>query len=244
MDAVNVDAVRRLAAASCQSGVRYFGHASSIVVYGSPSVRSVSEDTPRLDPSAPMSRQYYAEPYMLDYARTKAAGEIVIEAQAPKMTVDFYRPSVVIEDADLLAAASWSRPRKIFAAYRQTQFIMATDAATAIVHLMERGLAAPLAPRRAIEAYNIVDDEAGTYRSLLARAYKSTGDIRFKVGTEIPVLADIAKDFIRHRNPKLRYPLGMLEFSGRKLRNAGFVFPLGMNRAIDRAVARLGAGGH
>src|ERR1700712_2433511 len=172
MDAVNVDAVRRLVAASCQNGIRYFGCASSIVVYGSPRSRSVNEDTPRLDPSAPMSRQYYAEPYMLDYARTKTAGEIAIEAQAPEMVVDLYRPSVVMEEADLLAAADWSRPRKIFAAYRRTQFIMATDAAAAIVHLMERGLAAPPESRRVIEAYNIVDEEAGTYRSLFARAHR------------------------------------------------------------------------
>jgi hypothetical protein len=73
------------------------------------------------------------EPYMLDYARTKAAAEVAIEAQAPKMVVDFYRPAVVAEDMDLLAAGDWSKVRKIFAAYRQVQFVIATDAAAAIV---------------------------------------------------------------------------------------------------------------
>ncbi len=143
-----------------EHGIRYFGYASSIVVYGSPRRRGVDEETPRLDPFAPLSRQYYAEPYMLDYARTKAAAEIAIETLAPAMTTDFYRPAVVTEDADLLAAGDWSKARKIFAAYRRTQFVTATDAAAALVYLMERGLSAASAPRRTIEAYNIADDEA------------------------------------------------------------------------------------
>jgi nucleoside-diphosphate-sugar epimerase len=238
METVNVDATRRLAAASQKHGIRYFGYASSIVIYGSPSHRWVDEATPRLDPSAPMSGQYHAEPYMLDYARTKAGGEIAIEAQAPKMTVDFYRPAVVTEDADLLAAGDWSKARKIFAAYRRTQFVTATDAAAALVYLMERGLTAPLASRQTIEAYNIVDDEGGTYRSLLAKAYRATGDSRFRVPLDIPVLADMAKDFARYRKPTLRYPLGMLKLSSKKLRDTGFVFPGGVNRALDTALAR------
>jgi nucleoside-diphosphate-sugar epimerase len=239
MDAVNVETTRRLIATSHDHGIRYFGFASSIVVYGSPKTRSVDEETPRLDPSAPLSRQYFAEPYMLDYARTKAAGEIAIEVQAPEMIVDFYRPAVVTEDADLLAAADWSRARKTFAAYRRTQFIMATDVAAAIVHLMERGLAGSRGSRRTIEAYNIVDEEAGTYRSLFRKVYETTGDARFKVALELPVLADVAKDFARHVKVGFRYPLGMLEFSNRKLRQTGFVFPVGVRRGLDEAIAKL-----
>jgi nucleoside-diphosphate-sugar epimerase len=239
MDAVNVDATRQLAALAEARGIRYFGHASSIVVYGSPRTRSVDEETPRLDPSAPMSKQYYAEPYMLDYARTKAAGEAAIEALAPRMTVDFYRPGVVTEDAELLNAGNWSRGRKTFAAYRCNQFITATDTAAAITYLMERGLSLPQKPRRTIEPYNIVDDDGGTYRSLLAKAYRATHDDRFKVSVDVPVLLDMAKDFARYRNPGIRYPLGMLKLSGAKLRATGFVFPVGIKRAIDAAIARL-----
>jgi nucleoside-diphosphate-sugar epimerase len=237
MDAVNIDATSRLMTLCQDHGVRYFGYASSIVIYGSPRTQSVSEESPRLDPSLPMSRQYHAEPYMLDYARTKTGGEIAIEMQHPGITVDFYRPGVVVEDADLLTAGDWSRARKIFAAYRRTQFITASDAAAAIVHLMERGLEAQTKPRQAIEAYNLVDDEGGTYRSLFAKAYQATGDTRFKLPFEVPLLADMAKDLLRYRNPTIRYPLGMLRISSEKLRDTGFVFPVGVNRAVNAAIA-------
>jgi hypothetical protein len=104
---------------------------------------------------------------------------------------------------------------------------------------MQRGLAAPPRPRRTIEAYNIVDDDGGTYRSLFARVYRATGDSRFKVSLEVPVLADIAKDLVRHRTAEIRYPLGMLKLSNRKLRESGFVFPEGVSRALDRAIGRF-----
>jgi nucleoside-diphosphate-sugar epimerase len=241
MERVNVDATRQLAALSQISGIRYFGYASSIVVYGSPRTRVVDEATPRLDPSLPMVSQYFAEPYMRDYARTKTAAEIAIEALGPTMRVDFLRPAVVAEDTDLLAAAKWSWLRKIFATYRRTQFITAIDAASAIVHLMECGLAAPQGSRGVIEAYNVVDDTSETYRSLLAKAYRATGDPSFKVLAEVPILVDMAKDYARYRNLTVRYPLGMLRFSGDKLRSTGFVFPVGMEKAIDSAIARFAA---
>jgi nucleoside-diphosphate-sugar epimerase len=244
MDAVNIDATRRLVVACEEQGIRYFGYASSIVIYGSPRTLFVDELTTRLDPYARMSRQYYAEHYMLNYARTKAAGEIAIEARSPKMIVDFYRPAVVIEGADLLAAGDWSRARKIFAAYRRTQFVTATDAAAALVHLMERGLKTSSGARQTIEAYNIVDHGGGTYRSLFAKAYRATGDKRFKFQLEIPILADMAKDLARHRNVEIRYPLGMMRISNKKLRDTGFVFPESVSHALDAAIAHFRSNGY
>src|SRR6266571_7769394 len=62
---VNVEATTALLAAAQSAGTRYFGYASSIVVYGSPTRRVVDEKTPILDPSAPLVRQYRADPAML-----------------------------------------------------------------------------------------------------------------------------------------------------------------------------------
>src|SRR5580700_5790375 len=50
MNRINVEATRALLAAAQSRGVRYFGHASSIVVYGSPRRRAVDEATPLLEP--------------------------------------------------------------------------------------------------------------------------------------------------------------------------------------------------
>jgi nucleoside-diphosphate-sugar epimerase len=236
MDAVNVEATRRLVAESCRQGIRYFGYASSIVVYGSPRERFVDEDTLRIDPFAPVASQYHAEPYMLEYARTKAAAEIAIEALNAPMVIDFYRPAVVVTDAELLLCRDWSLLRKLFASYRRTQFITAIDTAAAIVHLMERGLKIDRLIRAPIEAYNIVEKRSLNYRSLFADAYQATGDARFRVVFDIPVVMDFVKDFVRYRNMTIRYPLGMLELSAEKLIATGFVFPIGIDRAIRRAV--------
>src|ERR1700730_276282 len=62
---VNVEATRELLAAAQSEGIRYFGHASSIVVYGSPRQRLVDETASILNPSEPMVGQYHAGPHML-----------------------------------------------------------------------------------------------------------------------------------------------------------------------------------
>jgi len=237
MDAVNVDATRRLAKQSAEQGIRYFGHASSIVVYGSPRSRLVDETSARISPAVPISRQYHAEPYMREYARTKAAAEFAIEAMHLPMPVDFYRPAVVVDESDLLRAGDWGIARRTFASYRRTQFITAVDTAAAIVHLMERGLGKQT--RAQTEAYNLVDKNVVTYRALFAQIYRATGDPRFRLILDVPVVADLLKDFIRYRNPSLRYPLGMLKISGEKLLKTGFVFPVGIDHAIRRATKRL-----
>ncbi len=74
--------------------------------------------------------------------------------------------------------------------------------------------------------------------SAVCQAYRATGDSRFTVAVEVPILADIGKDFARYRSLRLRYPLGMLKLSNRKLRDTGFVFPRGLNLALDTVLAR------
>ena len=120
MERVNIDATRALASAAEAEGVRYFGHASSIVVYGSPRSRDVDEKTPLLDPSKTIARQYYAERYMLHYARTKTIGELTLRNLAPAMHVDLLRPTVVVDLDRILESADWGVARKAVALYRRT----------------------------------------------------------------------------------------------------------------------------
>jgi len=235
MNRVNVDATRALLAAAQLSGVRYFGHASSIVVYGSPRRRNVDEATPLLDPYAPIVRQYNAEPYMLEYARTKTLGELAIRDSRPLLNVDLYRPTVVADLDRLLEAGSWTPIRKLGAAYRRTQYIYAPDAAAAVAHLVSRGLSAER-PRQKVEAFNICDQESGTYRDLLGAAYEATGDSRYKLRIDVPFILDLAKDVLKYQNIVLRYALGMLIFSNDKLLATGFKFPTGFKSALSCAL--------
>jgi nucleoside-diphosphate-sugar epimerase len=235
MNRVNIDATRALLAAAQAGGVSYFGHASSIVVYGSPRRRNVDEATPPLDPYA--SRQYNAEPYMLEYARTKTLGELAIRDCRPSINVDLYRPTVVADLDRLLEAGSWTLLRKLGAAYRRTQYIYAPDAASAVAHLVARGLSAER-PQQKVEAFNICDEECGTFRDLLATAYEATGDPRYKVRADIPFILDLVKDKVKYRNIVMRYPLGMLMFSNAKLLATGFKFPTGFKSALSHAVGR------
>jgi nucleoside-diphosphate-sugar epimerase len=237
MNRVNVEATHALLAAAQSCGVRYFGHASSIVVYGSPRRRPVDEATPLLNPHASIARQYNAEPYMLEYARTKTLGEAAIRAFQPSCNVDFYRPTVVADLDRLLEAGRWTHLRKLGAAYRRTQYIYAPDAAAAVTHLLTRGLAAGR-PHQQVEAFNICDQECGTYHDLLATAYKTTGDPRFRVRASIPVVLDLANAAVKYRSLTLRYPLGMLMFSNAKLRATGFTFPSGVKSALRQALSR------
>jgi nucleoside-diphosphate-sugar epimerase len=237
MNRVNVEATRILLAAAQSEGTRYFGHSSSIVVYGSPRQRFVDETTPILNPCASMVRQYHAERYMLEYARTKTLAELAIRDLNPQINVDLYRPTVVASLHRLLEAGDWTCARKFGAAYRRTQYIYAPDAAAAIVHLVARGVSLDEGQAR-IEAFNVCDENCKTFRSLLNLAYKRTGDPHYRMRIDLPVILDLAKDLVKYRNTTIRYPLGMLTFSNSKLLATGFRFPTGINSALEQALAQ------
>jgi nucleoside-diphosphate-sugar epimerase len=151
------------------------------------------------------------------------------------MTVDILRPTVVADLERLLESADWSTLRRIFALYRRTQYVFAVDVAAAVVHLVRRGLAAQSS---GVQAYNICDEDCGTFRHLYERAFAATGEACFRSPMDVPVIMDIAKDMLRHRTLALRYPLGMLEISNRKLRATGFRFPYGFEAALNLALER------
>jgi nucleoside-diphosphate-sugar epimerase len=237
MEQVNVEATRILLAAAHLEGVRYFGHASSVVVYGSPRQRLVDETTPILNPRTSMVRQYHAEPYMLEYARTKTLAELAIRDLNLQINIDLYRPTVVVGLDRLLEASKWTFARKCVAAYRRTQYIYAPDAAAAIAHLVARGVKLDQGQAR-IEPFNVCDENCNTFRSLLNMAYKRTGDPRYRAWIDLPVIVDLAKDLMKYRNTTIRYPLGMLTFSNSKLAATGFRLPTGISSALEQAIAQ------
>jgi nucleoside-diphosphate-sugar epimerase len=236
---VNVEATAALLAAAQSAGTRYFGHASSIVVYGSPTRRVVDEKTPILDPCAPLVRQYRADPAMLEYARTKVLAERAISELRPRMIIDLYRPTVVVDLDGILSSGNWSAVRKLAFAYRQTQYVYVEDVAAAILHLIARRLESSETQSR-IEAFNLADEDSGTFRDILRLAYKVTRDRRYKphIGSTVNMALDLTKDALKYRDPHLRYALGMLRFRNAKLLNTGFRFPCGFKSALNRALAQ------
>jgi nucleoside-diphosphate-sugar epimerase len=236
---VNVEATAALLAAAQSAGTRYFGYASSIVVYGSPTRRVVDENTPILDPSAPLVRQYRADPAMLEYARTKVLAESAINKLCPSMIIDLYRPTVVVDLDEILSAGNWSVIRKLACAYRWTQYIYVEDVAVAILHLMARGLRSSK-DRSCIDIFNLADEDSGTFCDILRRAYKVTRDRRYKphIGSTMNMALDLTKDALKYRDPHLRYALGMLQFRNAKLLSTGFRFPCGFKSALNRALAQ------
>jgi nucleoside-diphosphate-sugar epimerase len=234
---VNVEATGALLAAAQLAGVRYFGYASSIVVYGSPRQRVVDETTPLLDLGAALIRQYHADPLMLEYARTKVLAERTIEEYCPKMAVDIYRPSVVVDVNRALEVGNWNSVRKAAFAYRQTQYIYVLDVTAAILHLLAQALGSPQVSFR-IEAYNVCDEDCGTFREILTMAKKVTGNPRHRMGAGLPmaILADLTKDMLKYRDPSLRYTLGMLQLRNLKLLGTGFVLPYGIKAVLSQAL--------
>lgn len=237
MDAINFRATVDLLQAARIAGIRYFGFASSIVVYGSPPRREVSEATPVIDLGKPLVGQYLANDVMLGYARTKVAAEQALAADAAGLTIDLYRPTVVSTLDGLLEAGEWGIGRKARSAHRTTQYVTTIDVAAAICHLMERGLSTP--PRGAAEAFNLADDAAGTYAQLLDTAFRATGAARFRLPLRLPAWIDRVKDIGKFRTVARRTALGKLRVSTAKLRGTGFVPPLGLDRALDRALAEF-----
>ena len=94
-----------------------------------PAAAAIDEDTPIPDPAKPIAGQYYAEPYMLQYARTKTMGELAVRELAPAMRVDLLSPTVMADLDRILESASWSALRKVVALYRRTHYFYAGDAA-------------------------------------------------------------------------------------------------------------------
>ena len=155
------------------------------------------------------------------------------------MTVDIYRPTVVVDLDQLVDAGNWSATRKLVLAYRQTQYLYVLDAAAAILHLLGQWAASSDA-RSGVRAFNLADEDCLTFHEILTEAYRVTGDSRYNMSVGAPMLMmlDVAKDALKFRDPTLRYSLGMLRVRNAKLLATGFRLPYGVKSALRQALAR------
>jgi nucleoside-diphosphate-sugar epimerase/choline dehydrogenase-like flavoprotein len=239
MQRVNVDATQALADAAETAGVRFFGYASTVSVYGSPQSLTVTEDTPVVD--APGVR-YLTADYLRAYAETKLAGERRLRDVASGMVCTVFRPSVVVDADAIEGLRNWSRADRVRYGDRRTNHVYVGDVLHAMIWLMECGLTGHRP--NGIEVFNLADDSSTlpTYGQLYAEAYRLTGDARFlRQPVWIPPVLDVMRDAVKYRSWALppRYPLGVLRFSAAKLREAGFHHPFGLDAFYQRAIERL-----
>lgn len=227
MEVVNVRNLARLANIAQSAGVRYFCQASSIVVYGSPRERLVDEGSPVIDTEAPIEKQFMAENYMRQYARTKVLGEKVLAPFGSTMKIDICRIAVAQPIEFLDQSLSWGRTRRVFSLYRNSHFVATHEVARAMTHLTELALSAGCV---GVEVYNISDANSMTY----ADHYRASGR---STGFYLPVVLDLLKGFAISRTLQFRRPLGWFRVSSAKLEATGFVFrPSPVTRTAARSL--------
>jgi choline dehydrogenase-like flavoprotein/nucleoside-diphosphate-sugar epimerase len=214
METANVVNLERFATICAARGVRYFGQASSMVVYGSPRTPLVSEDSPLIDVNAPIEKQYYSDSLMHGYARSKRMGEIILQRVAGEMRVDLYRIAVAQPSSWLEQTLHWGRARRTFALYRNTHFISSRNAARAMVHLMTRALNNK---DRGIEAFNICDRNSPTWREVWRNAGRTPG-------SDLPLVFDVLQGARLGRSTVFRYPHGAFRMDDSRLLATGFVW--------------------
>ncbi len=216
METTNVVNLERLADACVRAGVRCFAQASSMVVYGSPRVGLVTEETPLIDPSRPLEGQFLADDRLRAYARSKRIGEDILRRHGDRMHVDLCRIAVAdpgIEEN----ALEWGTVRRVFMLQGNSHLLATRTVARAFVHLVERSLAAG---SNGVEAYNICDSDSPTFAELYRRAGRPTGSY-------IPLAySPLAFEYLRGvkvtKRLTLRRPQSSFRMDDGKLKRTGF----------------------
>ena len=238
MQRLNVEAPRALLDAASLAGVAYFGHASSISVYGSPALRVLDEESETIDPNRPLDGQVFESPSGIEYARTKILGELALRRPPSVARLDLYRIAKSAGFDLLLEATRWSFGRRLLSLHGYSHSIFERDCADAIVFLTTRGLNGAGA---GVDTFNIADPEAGTHAQALAefRARERGGSPSKPVF--LPPLAERLKNALKYRSLAPRLPIGMVRVKADRLASAGFHPAVGYARALEMAVDdRLG----
>lgn len=239
MTQVNTRATRALAEAAERASVQAFCYMSTVSVYGSGKARTADENAPVLTVDHDVPNEYLALPYVRAYGRTKLAGELALRDVASMMRVEILRPTVVVDVPDLIEIRDWSTSKRLFAGHRHAHHVYVRDVSDALIWTMERGLAATDAAGR-VEVFNVAEDDVAepTHTEFLRRAFRRTGDARFRV-PPVPGAADWAHDLARFRGQSLRNPLWRMRFPADKLLAAGWRHPYGMAYAQRLALDQL-----
>jgi nucleoside-diphosphate-sugar epimerase len=236
MRRVNVEATAALADAADRAGIKLFCYASSISVYGSPLKRLVDETAPVVTPDRDVSGEYWAEPYMRAYARTKVASERLLTEHNSHVRYVILRPTVVRRPEDIRQFANWSLQRKLLLAGRFTHTVAVEDVAHSIIWFIKDTLDRKNHPNGP-EIYNVSDDHRDdTYAAFFKTAFALTGDPRYRCPPRAPAIVDRLMNWYKYRTLEPRWPLGLVTYSSEKLFNTGYRHRLGIAAAYRNAL--------
>ena len=232
MQRSNVDATRALAEASERAAVKFFCYTSSVSVYGSSRRRRVLEDTPVLTTDRDVSNEYWAGEVLRRYGLTKLQGEFAISTVAQNVEYVILRPTLVVDNQDLMELHDWSRAKKYLLSSRHAHYIYVRDVADAILWFMERGLRRDQ-PLTGVNTFNLSEDDAPirTYGQIFKTAYEASNDPKWRSMTT-PWPIQWFQAMAKFRTLLLRQPFGRMLFSGDKLREAGYAVRFGMSYAV------------
>ncbi|MCC8393180.1 NAD-dependent epimerase/dehydratase family protein [Paraburkholderia sp. MMS20-SJTR3] len=229
MHVTNEVNLERLVRACVRHGIEYFGHASSMVVYGSPTKRLVTESDPLINPDIPIEKQYFESGAMRDYARSKREAERVLEKYAPHLHVDVYR--IAMAQRSLQRSLASGRPDRIMEMYRNNHYISPHNVAMAVVHLLQVALRG--SSTNGIDAYNIADTASPSYKNFYHR-------VGHKALLQVPLAFDLLKGLALSRCISRRIPMALCRLDNSKLRSTGFELDSDRDSSFSIASPRHG----
>lgn len=242
MLAVNAQATEKLAKAAEQSGVKAFCHASSVAVYGSGRDRDMSEDAPVLTADRDVASEYWVKEDRRTYGRSKLAGELALRRAARSVGYVVMRPTSIVGQDQILGFAERNGLKKALLAHRHTHHVLIEDVADALVWGMQRALSGTT-PGGSVETFNLSEDDhpEPTYADIMAKAYATTGDARYKTAVA-PSAIDRLAHLKNFNGLPLRKAFWEMRFPNDRLRAAGYRFKVGMREAERTALAALTTG--
>lgn len=240
MERVNVHATEQLARAAEAGGVAVFLYTSSVGAYGFTREAVVTEGTATMGLQELAGREFLAGDDLLQYARSKLRGEIVLRQVLGKTRCVVVRPANIVTAKDIEKVLDWPLMRRLWRGHRCTHQVYVKDVAEAVVWLGARAHEQHAAQP---DIYNVSSDheEANCYADLFTRAVDLSGRRRLVPSLRIPSAMDIWKDRLKFRRYDIGLPPGLVRYSPDKLLRTGFVHPFGILKVQDEVIrSRLG----
>jgi len=240
MEQVNVEASKRLAMASEKKGVELFVYTSSVAVYGFPAHKEINELTPTLSLEGNDINIFLAENYLYEYSLSKLRGENVIK-QALKSTPGIiFRPSNIVDETKIYEVLEYGLMKRIWRGSRITHHIYVKDVAEAILFAVKK-VEASNQKLSGIEIYNLSNDIAPdkTYKNLFDLYLRITRDVSKVCPIAAPNFLDLIKDAVKFRNISGALPAGSVNYSPKKLINAGYKYRYGIDCFYESMFKKL-----